>query len=167
MSPTFCKPDQPSATPSRKPHSEVMASPPFGRTEVRPCSSNGTPLDQLDQRPSTPFTSGKGLQRERSAPVVLSINKPVHRSLFFQVLWLRRLLDGPGSGRCGNADLMVTNCPGTWNGHPSMDEFTYSNILRSWTTSRWTALLSKYVFRQCFEAIQVRPYIAKLSRNLE
>ena len=30
--------------------------------------------------------------------------------------------------------------------HPSMDEITYYNILRSWTCSQWAALLSKYVF---------------------
>lgn len=30
--------------------------------------------------------------------------------------------------------------------HLSMDEITYFNILRSWTGSQWTALLSKYVF---------------------
>ena len=30
--------------------------------------------------------------------------------------------------------------------HPSMDEITYHNILRSWTSSQWTAILSKYVF---------------------
>jgi len=30
--------------------------------------------------------------------------------------------------------------------HPSMDETKYYNTLRSWTSSQWTALLSKYVF---------------------
>ena len=29
--------------------------------------------------------------------------------------------------------------------HPSMDRMRYSNILRSWTSSQWTALLSEYV----------------------
>lgn len=29
---------------------------------------------------------------------------------------------------------------------PAMDEIMYYNILRSWTSSQWTALLSKYVF---------------------
>lgn len=29
--------------------------------------------------------------------------------------------------------------------HGSMDEIKYYNILRSWTSDQWTALLSKYM----------------------
>lgn len=30
--------------------------------------------------------------------------------------------------------------------HRSMDEITYYNILRGWTSSQWISLLSKYVY---------------------
>jgi Zn-dependent M16 (insulinase) family peptidase len=30
--------------------------------------------------------------------------------------------------------------------HPSMNLITYCNILRRWSSSQWTELLSKYIF---------------------
>jgi Zn-dependent M16 (insulinase) family peptidase len=42
----------------------------------------------------------------------------------------------------------------------SMDKMTHYNILHTWTSSQWTALLSKYV---CFEPTQVRSYIVTVA----
>ena len=60
---------------------------------------------------------------------------------------LRSALEG-SKGDYFSGDIINDFLYGAEDGselHPSMDEITYYNVLRSWTSSQWTTLLSKYV----------------------
>ena len=61
---------------------------------------------------------------------------------------LRSVLESAKGGYF-SSDIITDFLYGAEDGsdlHPSMDEITYLNVLRSWTSSQWTDLLSKYVF---------------------
>jgi len=60
---------------------------------------------------------------------------------------LRSVVEGSKGGHFSR-DIISDFLYGAEDGselHPSMDEIRYYNILRSWTSSQWTTLLSKYV----------------------